>query len=212
MRDLRLWMDNTLVSTATRIRSHTPQQLAGLMSKSVDLSEFGCMPEITPPTMLVSIPQEKDVALTCQIVSDLLGEVSWTFNGSFLLEAREKISITPDVDHNKIISMLSIKKADGRWNGTIACIVESIAGKTIANYTLNLSSVTLLPRILDLKLEYFVLVAVGSLFIYIITIFSIALVFILICRRKLKQSKTKERINPMPRTIKMGTSPTRKLD
>ena len=71
---------------------------------------------------------------------------------------------------------------------------------------------TLLPRILELKLEYFVFVAVGALFIFIITVFSIALVFILLCRRKLKQSQTKERLNLMPRTIKMGTSTTRKHD
>ena len=96
MKDLRLWLDNTLVSTATRIRCHTPERLAGLISKSVDLSEFGCMPKITPPTMLVSIPQEKDVALTCQVESDPAGEISWTFNGSSLLKANKKLSITQE--------------------------------------------------------------------------------------------------------------------
>ena len=74
------------------------------------------MPKITPPTMLVSIPQEKDFALT------------WTFNGSNLLKARLKISITQEmINQNKIRSIVSIKKADRRWNGTFACIAENIA-------------------------------------------------------------------------------------
>ena len=37
MKDLRVWLDNTLVSTATRVRCHTPEQLAGLISKSACL-------------------------------------------------------------------------------------------------------------------------------------------------------------------------------
>ena len=213
MKDLRSWLGNTLVSTATRIRCFSPHRLKGLVSKSVDLSEFGCKPKITPPTMLLSIPQEKDVALTCQVESDPLAKISWTFDGSPLLEARERISIIQEIlSQSKIRSVLSIANVDGRWNGTFACVAENSAGVTTANYTVNVTSVISLPRVLNLKLEYFVAVSVGSLLILVITIVSISITIISVCRRTMKKTQTKERRNQMPRKMKMGTSPTRKLD
>merc|ERR1711892_295609 len=126
---------------------------------------------------------------------------------------REKIDlILEKLKHNKVKSVLRIKNADGRWNGTFAYIAENNAGIMIANYTLNVTSVISFPRVLDLKLEYFVLVAVGALLLSVITIVSIALACIMICKRRLKQNQTKGRMNQMPRKIKMGTSPTRKGD
>ena len=58
MKDLRSWLDNTLISTAKLIKCHTPENMKGRVVKSMSPSEFECIPKITPPTMQVTIPQE----------------------------------------------------------------------------------------------------------------------------------------------------------
>ena len=57
----------------------------------------------------------------------------------------------------------------------------------------NVQSVTLLPRVLDLKLEYFVLVAVGALMVFVITVICFALVFIFTCGRAIKKHQSDHR-------------------
>ena len=45
---------------------------------------------------------------------------------------------------NMLRSVLNIYSADGRWNGTFGFVAESSGGRTRANYTLNVQSVTLI--------------------------------------------------------------------
>ena len=75
------------------------------------------MPKITPLTMLVSIPQEKDVALICQVESDPYFMVIQLTN--FIRSQRENKHNTRCTDSKQIRSILSSKKAGQRWKGTI---------------------------------------------------------------------------------------------
>jgi len=213
MKDLRMWLDNSQENTAKQLKCRSPQRLAGIMSKSVDLSQFACRPTISPPTMYLSIPEEKKVSLTCQIDSSPLARVWWTFNNAGALQSSNDVTIIQEIlRHNKMRSVLTVMNVDGRWNGTFACYAENNAGRTIANYTVDVTSETVLPRILDLKLEYFVIVAFGALFAFVLVTVSITLACIITCRKKLGDPKKEEFIHYMPRKIKMGTSPTRRLD
>ena len=95
--------------------------------------------------MYVSVPQDKDVSLTCQVTSDPLAEVYWTFNGSQSLKTSDRIGIIQEIERPNILrSVLNINSADGRWNGTFGFVAESSGGRTRANYTLNVQSVTLI--------------------------------------------------------------------
>lgn len=95
--------------------------------------------------MYVGVPQDKDVSITCQVTLDPLAEVYWTFNGKQSFKTSHSVGVIREIERPNILrSVLNINSADGRWNGTFGFVAESSGGRTRANYTLNVQSVTLI--------------------------------------------------------------------
>ena len=81
------------------------------------------------------------------------------------------------------------------------------------NYTVMVHRTGEVGRILDLKLEYFIILTVSVLCVFIISVLCIVLVCAFIARKTiLKNQKSPVRTITMPRKIKMGTCSSRVLD
>ena len=82
-----------------------------------------------------------------------------------------------------------------------------------ANYTVMVQRTGEVGRIMDLKLEYFVILTVCVLCMFIISVLCIVLVCAVVTKRTLlKHQKSPPRPAPMPCKIKMGTCSTRVVD
>ena len=108
---------------------------------------------------------------------------------------------------------MTIPEVSSLWNGTFSCVSENIAGTISTNYTVMVHRTGEVGRILDLKLEYFIILTVCVLCTFVISVLCIVLICAVIARRTiLKNQKSPSRALTMPRKIKMGTSPTRAPD
>lgn len=117
--------------------------------------------------------------------------------------------------HNQSIfrSILTIPEVSSLWNGTFSCVSENIAGTVSTNYTVMVHRTGEVGRILDLKLEYFIILTICVLCTFVISVLCIVLTCAVIARRTiLKNQKSAARPVAMPRKIKMGTSPARAPD
>jgi len=118
--------------------------------------------------------------------------ISWSFNSSLLTAGNvvEKV-----VGEGQVQSSLTLVRVDSRWSGVFTCRAENPAGSSVGRYQLTVKGQDLeatTPRLLQLKLHYFVLVAAGSLVFFVLTSISLSLGCILICRRRIKHVQEKE--------------------
>ena len=82
-------------------------------------------------------------------------------------------------------SILSIPSASSVWNGTFSCVAANVAGHVTANYSLVIIRTGEVGRVLDLKLEYFIVLTVSVLCMFVISVLCIVLVCAVIARRTL---------------------------
>lgn len=71
------------------------------------------------------------------------------------------------------------------WNGTFSCVARNVAGVVRANYSLTVIRTGEVGRVLDLKLEYFIVLTVSVLCMFVISVLCIVLVCAVIARRTL---------------------------
>ena len=71
------------------------------------------------------------------------------------------------------------------WNGTFSCVARNVAGVVRANYSLAVIRTGEVGRVLDLKLEYFIVLTVSVLCMFVISVLCIVLVCAVIARRTL---------------------------
>ena len=71
------------------------------------------------------------------------------------------------------------------WNGTFSCVAGNVAGQVKANYSLMVIRTGEVGRILDLKLEYFIVLTVSVLCMFVISVLCIVLICAVIARRTL---------------------------
>eukprot|EP00095_Tigriopus_kingsejongensis_P009338 maker-scaffold247_size239117-snap-gene-1.26 protein:Tk09338 transcript:maker-scaffold247_size239117-snap-gene-1.26-mRNA-1 annotation:"PREDICTED: uncharacterized protein LOC103514474" len=71
-------------------------------------------------------------------------------------------------------------------NGTYHCQAENKAARSVSNFTLHIADHVVTPKILQLRLEYFVAVAVGVILILVLIIMAVAVLLIRLCRKRIK--------------------------
>ena len=71
------------------------------------------------------------------------------------------------------------------WNGTFCCVARNVAGAVRANYSLAVIRTGEVGRVLDLKLEYFIVLTVSVLCMFVISVLCIVLVCAVIARKTL---------------------------
>ena len=165
--------------------------------------------------MFLSVTEGRHVSLTCNVEADPLPLVSWSYDDQPLerIQSRDLSVDQQIISHGVVRSILTISESSSRWNGTFLCHADNVAGRISANYTLMVQRSDKVGRILDLKLEYFIILIISVLCLFILFILCIVLICAVVARRSLvKHQKQSLRTLPMPRKIKMGTSPTRVLD
>ena len=59
------------------------------------------------------------------------------------------------------------------WNGTFSCVARNVAGVVRANYSLAVIRTGEVGRVLDLKLEYFIVLTVSVLCMFVISVLCI---------------------------------------
>ena len=192
-RTLRLWLEHTALPSLSQLSCHGPERLSGRLIRLLPLSSLACSPVISPASMLLSVAEHSQVSLTCNVQADPLAVVSWAFKDSPLDKlsvGESELSVSQQIiDRGVIRSILTVHSASSAWNGTFHCRAENTAGSVSANYSLYVErSERRLGRILDLKLEYFILLTAGVLGIFVISVLFIILVLALIARKTLGKS------------------------
>ena len=208
---LRLWLEHTALPSLSGLTCAGPARLAGSLIRLVPLSSLACSPLLSPATVVLSVGEGRQVSLTCNVEADPLAVVSWTFEDSELDQVGEaEISVKQQIiDRGVIRSILTIPSASSAWNGTFHCRAENMAGTRAANYSLHVEKTRQRGRILDLKLEYFILLTAGVLAIFVISVLFIILVLALIARRtiiKSQNSPAKNNKIEMPRKSEQFSS------
>ena len=211
-RTLRLWLEHTALPSLAQLACAGPDRLSGRLIRLVPLSSLACSPVISPASMLLSVGEARQVSLTCNVQSDPLAVVSWAFKDSPLDQLRvaeSELSVSQQIiDRGVIRSVLTVRSASSAWNGTFHCRAENSAGSVSANYSLHVERLEhTRGRILDLKLEYFILLTAGVLGIFVISVLFIILVLALIARKTLAKSpncSVKSRKVETPRKISRG--------
>ena len=74
------------------------------------------------------------------------------------------------------------------WNGTFSCVARNVAGDVRANYSLLVIRTGEVGRVLDLKLEYFIVLTISVLCLFVISVLCIVLMCAVIAKRTLLPS------------------------
>ena len=86
-------------------------------------------------------------------------------------------------------SELLIRDTSDDDNGTYHCQAENKAARGVSNFTLHVLSNVEEPKILHLRLEYFVAVAIGVITILLLITIAVAAMLIRLCRKRIKKQK-----------------------
>ena len=203
----RQWLSTSNVPRTIEPTCHSPDRLVGFRIEVLSLSEFACVPSVSPTSMYLSVDDQKNISIVCRVISDPASDISWHFNNKPVKERGARMRVVQQFEAVQgIRSELIISNTSLADNGTYTCLAENKAGRVMANYSLHVSSLSASPRIMELRLEQFVAVAISVIVILVLLVVIAALLLVRVCRTRLESTHPViHKPSTMPRNIQMGT-------
>ena len=184
---LRLWMAGSKAEREVEPICYSPGKLFGYRIEVLSLTEFACLPTVSPSSMFVSIPARNNASLVCTVTADPSSEVSWSFNGSPVLNKISRVRImTSFIGNGNTRSELILTNVTRINNGTYTCVAKNNAGIATADYVINIEEQQSITSKLGIDSHHFLLVL-----ILIVILFLIILALSLICLLKDRCNKKK---------------------
>ncbi len=203
----RLWLEHTSLPSLAPLACSSPPRVSGQQISSLPLSSLACAPNVSPSSMLLSVTEGRHVSLTCNVEADPLPALTWTFDDKNLDKFsfwNDEVSVEQQIITQGVVrsvqvyksvitfvywkhyrSILSISTASSVWNGTFSCVARNVAGDVRANYSLLVIRTGEVGRVLDLKLEYFIVLTISVLCLFVISVLCIVLMCAVIAQRSL---------------------------
>ena len=207
------WMAESKAQREVEPLCYSPGKLFGYRIEVLSLTDFACLPRVSPSSMFVSIPANNNASLVCTVSAKPSSEVSWSFNGSPVLNQVSKVRImTSFIGDGNTRSELILTNVTRINNGTYTCVAKNNAGMATAKYVLSIEEHKTLSSRFGLDSQHFVLILI-LLFVLFLLILALSLMCLMRgkCNSKVaenKESKTpsKDISTPKRSGIQMGKS------
>ena len=157
--------------------------------------------------MFVSIPANNNASLVCTVSAEPSSDVSWSFNGSPVLNTVSKVRImTSFIGNGNTRSELILTNVTRINNGTYSCVAKNVAGIATANYVISVEEHETLTSRLGLDTQHFV-----SISILIVLLFLLILALSLVCllkgrwkKKTVQNNESKTKPQPVATTKRSG--------
>ena len=209
LRQLRDWMVRTNVPRLYEPTCHSPSRLSPFKITTVNLQEFACLPTVSPTSMFISVREGKNVSLVCRVKSDPEAEISWSYNGLLIDSYHPRMRMIQQYEGSLgTRSELVISNTSLAENGSFLCLAENKAGKSMSNYSLQVTQTSGDTLVMEMKMEHFIAVSVCIITILLLLMVIVTILLIKIARKHVDSSKSSNNVykaSSMPRSIQMGT-------
>ncbi len=199
--DLFVWLNVSHVPQEVEPICDGPKRLRGAPIKLLDEQELACLPDVSPTSLYLEIPEGKNVSLLCRVNAVPEATVTWRFQDRVL---QNDSTVAPGVHLYYYVEEGAIEKRSELFifnanvvdNGTFVCVAKNQAGTAQSNYTIRI--VLKEEPVIHVKrvpLEYIVGVCILSAVVLVL-----ALSCLVTCllryrvrrRRRRKKEKSKE--------------------
>ena len=216
LRQMRDWLVETNVPRLYEPVCQSPRRLTGFKLTTVSVTEFACLPSVSPTSMYVTVREGRNVSLVCRVRSDPAAEISWSYNGLLVDSHHPRMRLVEQYEGSLgTRSELLITNTTIAENGSFLCSAENKAGKSLANYTVLVEPFRANTLVMEMKMEHFIAVSVCVITILVLLMVIVTILLVKIARRHLDTSEVKGSARPvtvsgykassMPRSIQMGT-------
>jgi len=193
---------------------HSPHRLTGFKITTVNVQEFACLPLVSPSTMFITVREGKNVSLVCRVKSDPMADIVWSYNGLLIDSVHPRMRMVQQYEGSLgTRSELLITNITQAENGSFLCSAENKAGKSLANYSVQVDQYRGDTLVMEMKMEHFIAVSVCVITILILLMVIVTILLVKIARKHLdtEPNDTKMGVSnvykpsSMPRSIQMGT-------
>ena len=214
LRQLRDWLVQTNVPRLYEPTCHSPHRLTGFKITTINVQEFACLPMVSPSSMFITVREGKNVSLVCRVKSDPMSEIVWSYNGLLIDSLHPRMRMVQQYEGSLgTRSELLITNITQAENGSFLCSAENKAGKSLANYSVQVDQYRGDTLVMEMKMEHFIAVSVCVITILILLMVIVTILLVKIARKHLdaEPSDTKTGVSnvykpsSMPRSIQMGT-------
>jgi len=214
LRQLRDWLVQTNVPRLYEPTCHSPHRLTGFKITTINVQEFACLPMVSPSSMFITVREGKNVSLVCRVKSDPMSEIVWSYNGLLIDSLHPRMRMVQQYEGSLgTRSELLITNITQAENGSFLCSAENKAGKSLANYSVQVDQYRGDTLVMEMKMEHFIAVSVCVITILILLMVIVTILLVKIARKHLdaEPSDTKMGVSnvykpsSMPRSIQMGT-------
>ena len=214
LRQLRDWLVQTNVPRLYEPTCHSPHLLTGFKITTINVQEFACLPMVSPSSMFITVREGKNVSLVCRVKSDPMSEIVWSYNGLLIDSLHPRMRMVQQYEGSLgTRSELLITNITQAENGSFLCSAENKAGKSLANYSVQVDQYRGDTLVMEMKMEHFIAVSVCVITILILLMVIVTILLVKIARKHLdaEPSDTKTGVSnvykpsSMPRSIQMGT-------
>ena len=214
LRQLRDWLVQTNVPRLYEPTCHSPHRLTGFKITTINVQEFACLPLVSPSTMFITVREGKNVSLVCRVKSDPMADIVWSYNGLLIDSVHPRMRMVQQYEGSLgTRSELLITNITQAENGSFLCSAENKAGKSQANYSVQVDQYRGDTLVMEMKMEHFIAVSVCVITILILLMVIVTILLVKIARKHLdtEPNDTKMGVSnvykpsSMPRSIQMGT-------
>ena len=216
LRLMRDWLVETNVPRLYEPVCQSPHRLAGFTITTLSIQEFSCLPAVSPTSMFVTVREGRNVSLVCRVKADPGAEISWSYNGLLVDSHHPRMRTVQQYEGSLgTRSELLITNTSMAENGSFFCSAENKAGKSMANYTVQVEPYRSDTLVMEMKMEHFIAVSVCVITILVLLMVIVTILLVKIARRHLDSREDKARVkavtvsgykaSSMPRSIQMGT-------
>ncbi|XP_037071191.1 leucine-rich repeat and fibronectin type-III domain-containing protein 4-like [Pollicipes pollicipes] len=142
LRSLRRWLVLYRVPPAVAPQCAAPPRLAGRVIRDAAERQLACLPDVSPPSMELKVPEDHNVTLNCRVRAEPPANVTWSFNGQPLGDSGAlfyrpySISEYSEDGGRLRRSQLLVVNATDADQGVFRCSASNEAGVSDSNYTL----------------------------------------------------------------------------
>ncbi len=216
LRPFRDWLVQTNVPRLYEPTCHTPHRLQSFKITQVSVTEFACLPSVSPTAMFLTVREGRNVSLVCRVQSDPRAEISWSYNGLLIDRGHPRIRAREQYEGRLggTRSELVITNTTAQENGSFLCVAENKAGRAMANFSLVVEPGRGDTLVMEMRMEHFIAISACVITILILLMVIVTILLIKIARkhydstRDQKDAKTNSspyKASSMPRSIQMGT-------
>ena len=216
LRQMRDWLVEANVPRLYEPLCQSPRRLTGFKLTTVSVKEFACLPSVSPTSMFVTVREGRNVSLVCRVKADPAAEISWSYNGLLVDSQHPRMRLVQQYEGSSgTRSELLITNTSIAENGSFLCSAENKAGKSLANYTVQVEPYRGDTLVMEMKMEHFIAVSACVITILVLLMVIVTILLVKIARRHLDSREEKASVktvatsgykaSSMPRSIQMGT-------